>query len=98
LVQADVLVNSTSTDLHFNQGPVEKAILRAAGPKLADYCNKTYKDGIKVNGIAMTDSFNMKNATRLYHVALAREPFPVSTTLLFCFFLREIRWVIEENC
>ena len=78
LSQADVLVNSTSTDLQMAVGPVEKAIAKEAGPKLLRECRRQFPKGITVNGFAATDSFNMTNAKRIYHVALSRDNFPVS--------------------
>ena len=78
LSQADVLVNSTGTGLQMTDGPVEMAILQAAGRKLLAECKRQYPKGITINGLAATDSFNMTNAKRIYHVALSRDNFPVS--------------------
>lgn len=65
--QADVIVNTTSTDLKLNVGGVSKGLLSVAGDGLQTDCNSKYPDGITYGDIAVTGGAKL-SCKEVYHV------------------------------
>lgn len=89
-----MVVNSTNTDLTHNEGAVEIAIRTAAGKGMLHACKELYPDGISTNGLAVTDSFNMRTAKKIFHVALSRVK---PTVRLSCPFLIGIKKKVSPS-
>ncbi|XP_076461034.1 uncharacterized protein LOC143293721 [Babylonia areolata] len=88
--EADVIVNSTNRKLTPDNGAVENAIASAAGQEMKRSCRKLYPRGIPVNGLAVTDSFNMKNAKKIYHIALSQDRFEEEKQKVLLHDLRQV--------
>nr|KAG5706724.1 hypothetical protein BaRGS_007227 [Batillaria attramentaria] len=69
LMQADVLVNTTSTDLDLAKGAVSSSILKAGGSSLQEECQHKYPVGIKPGEIAHTKGHGLA-CKEVYHIAL----------------------------
>lgn len=65
--QADVIVNTTSTDLKLNVGGVSKGLLAIAGNELQSECTSKYPDGISYGEIAVTGGGKLQ-CKEVYHV------------------------------
>ena len=81
-----MVVNSTNIRLTPEDGAVEKAIQKAAGERVTEACRKLYPKGISTNGLAVTDSFDMQTAKKIFHIALSSDVYKVRFTpsLFFC--------------
>lgn len=60
-LQADVLVNSTNSNLDLCIGKTSKCILEAAGPGLQRICKTKYPDGIVKGQVAVTSAENLRD-------------------------------------
>ncbi|XP_046335597.2 protein mono-ADP-ribosyltransferase PARP14-like [Haliotis rufescens] len=60
LVKADVLVNPAQCDLDLNSGAVSRSLLKAAGPKLQEECERKYEEGINLGEVAVTKGGNLQ--------------------------------------
>lgn len=65
--QADIIVNTTSTDLKLNFGGVSKGLLAVAGDELQSECTNKYPDGISYGEIAVTGGGKL-HCKEVYHV------------------------------
>ncbi|KAL8615431.1 hypothetical protein ACOMHN_036251 [Nucella lapillus] len=88
--KADVIVNSTNRKLICDQGAVEKAIGETAGPEMYKACRELYPQGIPENGLAITNSFRMENAKRIYHIALSQDIFDGDKQRVLLYNLRQV--------
>nr|KAG5706732.1 hypothetical protein BaRGS_007235 [Batillaria attramentaria] len=68
-VRADVIVNTTSTDLDLAKGAVSSSILKAGGSSLQEECQHKYPVGIKPGEIAHTKGHGLA-CKEVYHIAL----------------------------
>lgn len=66
--KADVIVNTTATDLKLNVGGVSKGLLGIAGEELQNECNSKYPNGITHGDIAVTGGAKLQ-CKEVYHVS-----------------------------
>lgn len=70
IMQADVYVNSTTSDLDLTNGQVSVALSKAAGPSLAQECSRKATIGRRLPGeITVTEGGNLK-CKHVFHVVL----------------------------
>ena len=67
--KADVIVNTTSTDLKLNVGGVSKGLLSVAGDALQNECNTKYPNGMAYGDIAVTSGAQLQ-CKEVYHTCL----------------------------
>ena len=81
MLQADVLVNTSATDLDLKNGAVSAAMLAKGGHGLQDECKKKYPQGIKVGEVAETAGHGL-GCRVVYHLALCQWSDPQATQVL----------------
>ncbi|CAC5387435.1 BRIP1 [Mytilus coruscus] len=67
--QANVIVNTTSTNLQLNYGAVSQSLLCVGGPQLQKECNQKYPDGVNLGDVAVTSGGSLK-CDVIFHGAL----------------------------
>ncbi|CAG2206177.1 BACH1 [Mytilus edulis] len=67
--QANVIVNTTSTNLQLNYGAVSQSLLCVGGPQLQKECNQKYPDGVNIGDVAVTSGGSLK-CDVIFHGAL----------------------------
>ena len=80
--QADVLVNSTATNLALKKGAVSASMLAKGGQGLQDECKNKYPQGIKVGEVAETAGHGL-GCRVVYHLALCQWSDPQATQVGF---------------
>ena len=68
-VQADVIVNTTTTYMDFKSCPVSSSILAKAGQALQDDCRTKNPEGLKVGHITCTKGYGLRCKV-VYHLTL----------------------------
>ena len=76
--QADVLVNSTATNLALKKGDVSASMLAKGDQGLQDECQKKYPRGIKVGEVAETAGHGL-GCHVVYHLAMCQWSDPQAT-------------------
>ncbi|XP_067656555.1 protein mono-ADP-ribosyltransferase PARP14-like isoform X2 [Haliotis asinina] len=66
--KVDALINSTSNNLHLNNGAVSRSILKAAGKTIQQELLDRYPQGIQTGDVAVSSGGNL--GCRVYHVCL----------------------------
>ncbi|XP_071114137.1 protein mono-ADP-ribosyltransferase PARP15-like isoform X20 [Haliotis cracherodii] len=67
--QADVLVNTTQTDLELSIGAVSGSLLEAGGQVLQDECRQQYPSGVKAGTLVQTQGGKLA-CKKVFHVVL----------------------------
>ena len=70
-MQADVIVNTTTTSMDFRSCPVSSSILAKAGQALQDECQAKNPGGLKVGHITCTKGYRL-HCKVVYHLTLPR--------------------------
>ncbi len=68
VAKAEVIVNSTASDLSLNCGTVSKLIYERAGVEILDECKQNHPNGIKPGEIAITSAGKFDYVKYLFHV------------------------------
>ena len=68
-MQADVIVNTTTTSMDFRSCPVSSSILAKAGQALQHECRTKYPGGVMVGDVACTQGHGLQ-CQAVYHVIL----------------------------
>ncbi|XP_022096567.1 poly [ADP-ribose] polymerase 14-like [Acanthaster planci] len=71
---ADVLVNTSGTDLNLSIGLVSQALLKVAGPALQQECNAviTARGKVSAGSFVETGSANLTNCKKIFHCVIDR--------------------------